>query len=201
VPAQPPDSTAAIRPDLSRFDNRSYHPGRNRLWQAAWFFLGLPLLRCTMLPSSAVRRGLLRLFGARIGKGVVIKPGVRVKYPWRLDIGDFTWIGEDCWIDNLDQVTIGDNACLSQGVYLCTGNHDWKDPAFALRTAPIRIGAGAWVAARASLAPGVSVGECAIAGFGAVVTREIPPFEIHAGNPAKPVANRATAGFASSRPV
>lgn len=180
----PQPETRGGRPDLSAFDNRTYSPGRSLFWQAAWFFFGLPALRCTVMPSSAARRVLLRLFGAQIGNGVVIKPGARVKYPWRLSVGEHAWIGEDCWIDNLDQVTIGRSACLSQGVYLCTGNHDWKDPAFALRTAPIHIGEGAWIAARASLAPGSEIGECAIVGFGAVVSGAVGAYEIVAGNPA-----------------
>src|SRR4051794_36257417 len=130
--------------DLSTFDNSWYNPGRGRIIASMWFFFGLPIIRSSINPSSSVRRSLLRLFGARIGPGVVIKPGVRVKYPWRLTIGADSWIGEDCWIDNLEQVTIGSSACLSQGAYLCTGNHDWSDSAFGLMTKPITIGDGAW---------------------------------------------------------
>ncbi|MGD0199892.1 MAG: WcaF family extracellular polysaccharide biosynthesis acetyltransferase [Bryobacteraceae bacterium] len=170
---------------LSDFRNDWYQPGRPRVVQAAWFFLGLPLLRCPLLPFSRPRRGLLRLFGAKVGKGVVIKPGVRVKYPWLLSIGDYSWIGEDAWIDNLGQISIGSNVCISQGAYLCTGNHDWSDPAFALRVRPIVISDGAWVAARAVVCPGVTLAECAVAAAGSVVTRDIPAFEIHAGNPAR----------------
>src|SRR5215831_12221797 len=109
--------------DLSKYKH-SYHPGRPWIVCAAWFLVGLPLLRCSVLPSSGLRRWLLRLFGAEIGEGAVIKPGVRVKYPWLLRIGRHCWIGEDCWIDNLAQVSLGSNVCLSQGAYLCTGSHD-----------------------------------------------------------------------------
>jgi putative colanic acid biosynthesis acetyltransferase WcaF len=94
---------------------------------------------------------------------VIIKPGVRVKYPWRLSIGDNSWLGEDCWIDNLAQVSIGANACISQGAYLCTGNHDWSDPAFGLVVKSIVVGDAAWIAAKALIAPGVSLGEGAVA--------------------------------------
>jgi putative colanic acid biosynthesis acetyltransferase WcaF len=170
---------------LSTFDNSWYSPGRGRVIAALWFFIGLPLIRSSINPSSSFRRFLLRLFGAQIGSGVIIKPGVRVKYPWRLKIGAHSWIGEDCWIDNLDQVTIGSNACLSQGVYLCTGNHDWSDPAFGLMIKPITVGDGAWVGAMSVIGPGVMVGACAVALVGSVVTSTVPPFEMHSGVPAR----------------
>ncbi|MBL8227481.1 MAG: colanic acid biosynthesis acetyltransferase WcaF [Bryobacterales bacterium] len=176
--------------DLSTFDNRWYQPGRSRWIQAAWFFFGLPLLRCAMLPSAGLRVFLLRAFGATIGRGVVIKPGVRVKYPWKLTVGDNTWIGEDAWIDNLAEVRLGANVCISQGAYFCTGNHDWTDPAFGLMAKPITVGDGGWVAARALICPGVTIAEGAIAAAGSVISRDIPAWEIHAGNPAVFVARR-----------
>jgi putative colanic acid biosynthesis acetyltransferase WcaF len=174
----------SVKVDLSRFNNSHYETGRSFLFRTAWFFLGLPLLRCSFLPSSSLRRTVLLLFGAQIGKGAVIKPGFRVKYPWKLKAGTHCWFGEDSWIDNLATVTLGNHVCISQGVYLCTGNHDWSDPTFGLITKPINIEDGAWIAAKASVGPGVTVGRCAIAGFGAVVTANIPPYEIHNGNPA-----------------
>lgn len=176
--------------DLSRFDNSWYSPGRNFFVQVLWFCLGAPVLRCPLLPSSAIRRSLLRFFGARVGAGVIIKPGVRIKYPWRFSVGKNSWIGEDCWIDNLAQVSIAANACISQGAFLCTGNHDWSDQAFGLMARPISIGAGAWIGAKALIGPGVSVGDGAVAAAGSVVTHEVPEFEIHAGNPARFVRKR-----------
>ena len=175
---------------LNTFDNSWFQPGRSRSVQAAWFFLGNPVLRCSVIPSSGLRVWLLKRFGARIGAGAVIKPGVRVKYPWKLSIGTDCWIGEDCWIDNLAPVSIGSDVCLSQGVYLCTGNHDWSDPAFGLIVKPITIGDGAWIAAKAVVAPGVEIGECAIAAMGSVVNQNIPAREVHAGNPARIVTRR-----------
>lgn len=169
---------------LASFRNDWYRPGRSVLWQTAWFFVGLPLLRCAVLPSSSFRVSLLRLFGARVGRGVVIKPGVRVKYPWRLRIGNDCWLGEDCWLDNLADITLGDDVCISQGAYLCTGNHDWTDPAFGLIVKPIELDDASWVGARAVLAPGVRLGKGAIAAAGSVVAHSIPSWEIHAGNPA-----------------
>jgi putative colanic acid biosynthesis acetyltransferase WcaF len=178
------------QPDLSLYDNSWYSPGRNRLIAALWFVVGLPLLRLQLQPVSSLRRLLLRLFGANIGTGVVMKPGVRVKYPWHLSISANSWIGEDVWIDNLTSVSIGANVCVSQGAYICTGNHDWSDPAFGLKVKPITIEDGSWIGARALICPGVHVGRCAVAAAGSVVTRNIPDFEIHAGNPAVFVKSR-----------
>jgi putative colanic acid biosynthesis acetyltransferase WcaF len=138
-----------------------------------------------LLPFSSIRSLVLRLFGAKVGIGVVLKPGLRVKYPWFLSIGDHSWIGEDVWIDNLTKVTIGTNACISQGVYLCTGSHDWSDPAFGLLVQAITIEDGAWVGARAVICPGVTIAECAVVAAGSVVTKDVPADEIHAGNPAR----------------
>lgn len=175
---------------LRQFDNSWYQPGRSLVWQLGWFFIGLPLLRSSLIPSSSFRVWLLRLFGAGIGAGVVIKPGVRVKYPWLLTIGEDSWLGEDCWIDNLTEVRIGRNVCVSQGAYFCTGNHDWTDISFGLIVKPIVLQDGSWAGAKSVLAPGVTLGECAIASAGAVVTKDIPPYEIHAGNPAAFVKRR-----------
>ena len=169
---------------LRNFDNSWYEPGRPRWQQILWFSLGLPLLRSAFIPSSSFRVRLLRIFGASVGDGAVIKPGVRVKYPWRLSMGSDCWLGEDCWIDNLAAVRLGSDVCISQGAYLCTGNHDWSDPAFGLRTEPITLGDGAWVGACALLAPGAGLEEGAVAAAGSVVTRTIPAWEVHGGNPA-----------------
>lgn len=171
-------------PYLSSYDNSWYSPGRSFFISALWFFLGLPLLRSRLQPLSFVRCFLLRLFGASVADDVVIKPGVRVKYPWHLSIASNSWIGEEVWIDNLTSVTIGADACISQGAYLCTGNHDWSDPAFGLEVKPITVEDGSWIGARALIGPGVHLGRCAVAAAGSIVTRNIPAFEIHAGNPA-----------------
>lgn len=184
--------------DLSTFDPSTYKQGRSLLVNAAWFFFGLPLLRCPVLPSSRVRRALLRLFGAEIGRAVVLKPGVRVKYPWLLRIGDFSWIGEDCWIDNLAPVTIGSHACLSQGSYLCTGNHDWTDRAFGYRLEPIAIGDGAWVGARTVICPGVTLHTLAVVTAGSVARASVPQGEIHSGNPAVFLRHRRLKPVATS---
>ncbi|MGO9242026.1 MAG: WcaF family extracellular polysaccharide biosynthesis acetyltransferase [Bryobacteraceae bacterium] len=169
--------------NLSTFRVGEFSRGRPRWIEAAWL-CSQGVLFSTWLPGSRWRVGLLRLFGAHIGHGVVIKPGVRVKFPWRLRIGDHSWIGESAWLDDLCEISIGWNCCVSQGAYLCTGNHDWSDPSFRLILKPIVLCDGAWVGAHAIVCPGVTLGEQAVAAAGSVVTKDIPAFEIHAGNPA-----------------
>lgn len=184
-------------PGRQRLDNYTlppgFHPGAPWLMQTLWFCLGSPLLALRCVPGSAWRVQLLRRFGAQLGQGCRLKPGLRVKYPWRLFVGDHAWLGEDVWIDNLAPVFIGDQACLSQGAYLCTGNHDIRGRGFELRTAPIHVGSGAWVAAMARLAPGVSIGEDAVVGLGSVVVSDVPPASVVRGNPALLVRPRWSA--------
>lgn len=190
--------------DLSRFDNSrdsDYQVGRPLMVRVAWFLVGLPLLRSSLLPSSAMRRKLLRWFGAQIGEGAVIRPGVRVKFPWKLKLGDHCWIGEDCWIDNLAPVTLGNHVCVSQGAYLCTGSHDWSDPTFGLITRPIQVQDGAWIAARVSVGPGTVIGSHAVIGFASVVTGVVPPYEIHGGNPASFLRQRTIDAAKDARPM
>lgn len=170
---------------LSTYDYKAFDRGCGGAKRILWHLLGKPLLRCSLLPFSGYRVHLLRLFGAKIGEKVTIKPGVRVTAPWRLTIQDHCWIGEDAWIDNLGQITIENDVCLSQGVYLVTGNHDWTDPAFGIVVKPIVIRQGAWIGARATVTPGRTVGVCAIASAGSVVTKDVGDYQICSGNPAE----------------
>ena len=177
---------------LASYDNSWFNPGP--FWKrAAWYFLGEPLVACNWIPSSGMRVTLLRLFGATVGRGTVVKPRVRVKYPWFLYIGADCWIGEDCWIDNLTTVRLGNDVCLSQGVYLCTGNHHWADSAFGLIVRPIECGDGSWAGAKAILSPGAVLGRGAIASMGSVIGGTVPDFHIYAGNPARFLRERPLA--------
>ena len=165
-------------------DTTGFDRGRPRWVEAAWMLVDVLFVRST-LRGSAHRRALLSLFGVRLGSGVAVKPGVRVKFPWRLTVGDNAWIGEDAWIDNLGEVTIGANACVSQGAYLCTGSHDWPAPGFDLVVKPIAVEAGAWVGARAVVGPGVTVGEGAVLALGSTATQALEPWGVYAGVPAE----------------
>ena len=175
---------------LDRYTNGTYSPGAPLWRQVLWYFVGQPLVQAHWLPMSGVKVALLRAFGATIGQGVRIKPGVRVKFPWRLTVGDHVWIGEDAWIDNLAPVTIDSHSCVSQGVYLCTGNHDWSHPHFALGTASIHLQAGCWLGAKAVVGPGVTVEAGAILALGGVAGQSLAAMTIYAGNPAQPIKSR-----------
>lgn len=166
-----------------------WSPGAPRGLQVLWVLLGQPLLG-SELPGSGWRKALLRGFGARIGAGGRLKPRLRVKFPWRLAVGEHCWLGEAVWIDNLALVTIGDRVCISQGAYLCTGNHDFRSPGFDLQLGDITIGADAWIAARAVLAPGTKVQERAVVGLGAVASGTVAAGTVVRGNPAVAVAQR-----------
>ncbi len=174
---------------LEGYDNAWYDPGGSVAKRALWMLLVQPLFASAWL-SSPLRVRLLRWFGARVGRGVVIKPNVQVKYPWFLELGDHCWIGERVWIDNLTTVRIGPNCCVSQGAYFCTGNHDWSEPGFGLKIAPIEMGEGAWAGAKSVLLPGSVLNCYAIAAAGSVITGSVPDFEIYAGNPARFVKTR-----------
>lgn len=185
------------RPRLAGYAAPNFSRGRSGIVEAAWMLVQWSLVS-SWLPGSAHRRLLLRMFGARIGKGVVIKPGARIKFPWRLEVGDHSWLGEDVWIDNLAEVTIGADCCLSQGAYICTGSHDWSRPSFDLLTKPITICDGAWIAARAVVGPGVTVGEGAVLGLGSTATKDLEAWQIYLGVPAMPVAERRARPEAAS---
>jgi len=181
---------ARARVDLSRTSRRGYHPGRGFGVRAAWLIVEAATLLNPLLTSYRLKAAVLRAFGARIGAGVVIKPGVHVKYPWRLSVGENAWLGERAWIDNMGDVEIGANACISQGAYVCTGNHDWSDPGMGLVVAGVAIEDGAWIGAFARVAPGVRVRREAVLTLGSVATRDLEPATIYAGQPAVAVRKR-----------
>lgn len=175
---------------LDSYTVGTYSPGAPYWKQVLWYFVGSPLVESYLLPFSAFKVWTLRRFGAQIGQNVRIKPGVRVKFPWRLSIADHVWLGENTWIDNLALVTIESHVCLSQGVYLCTGNHDWNHPDFKLMTAPIHIQESSWIAAKAVIGPGVTVGRGAVLTLGSVTAHSLEEMTIYAGNPAQAVKKR-----------
>jgi putative colanic acid biosynthesis acetyltransferase WcaF len=175
---------------LDKYNNSWYNAGGNPISRIAWYFINALVLNSALLPISGLKVALLRLFGAKIGQGVVIKPCVNIKYPWRLTIGNHVWIGEEVWIDNLDQVTIGDHVCLSQGAMLLCGSHNYKDHAFGLITKPITLESGCWISAKALVAPGVTCQSHSVLSASSVATADLAAFTIYQGNPAVPKRNR-----------
>lgn len=182
-------------PDVQLLDiypNPGYAPGISWFKTLFWYLVGNFIVQSTYVPWSSVKVQTLRIFGATIGRGVRIKPGVHIKFPWQLSIGDYCWIGEKVWIDNAGLVQIGNNVCLSQGVYLCTGNHDWSDPTFKLKLGSIRILDSAWIAAGAKIGPNVIVGYGSVLTIGSVAIKSLEELTIYSGNPAVAVGKRKT---------
>jgi putative colanic acid biosynthesis acetyltransferase WcaF len=170
---------------LDLYNNDFYKPGKNVLLRALWFIINVMFFSNPLNPFSGIKVGLLRIFGAKIGRGVNIKPSVNIKYPWRLKIGDYVWIGEGVWIDNLGDVVIGDNCCISQGALLLTGNHNYKKTTFDLMVSEIILEEGVWIGAKSIVAPGAKCKSHSVLSAGALLSSEMEPYAIYAGNPAK----------------
>lgn len=158
---------------LAGFTGRGYDKGRGRMWQGLWFVVGQPMVASHLCPSR-LRVRILRAFGAQIGHGVFIRERVRVHWPWKLRVGDDCWIGVGAWILNLESVDIGPDSCLSQESFLCTGSHQRRSATFEFDNRPIHIGSRCWISARAVVLRGVSVGDNALVGAGAVVSEDVP---------------------------
>jgi putative colanic acid biosynthesis acetyltransferase WcaF len=174
---------------MTRVRNDRFDPaegldrGRPRLVEVAWYVVKWLLFLTAFPVPSGLKRAILRLFGAQIGKGVIIKPRVNIHLPWKLEVGDFCWIGEEVFILNFEPVTIGAHCCVSQRAFLCTGNHDYRQEHMPYRNAPITIEDGAWIGAQAFVAPGVEIGTEAVVAAGSVVTKAQPAKMVCAGNP------------------
>jgi len=177
--------------DLRRFRNGWFRPGRGITVRVIWYVVNSIIFHSPLVPISALKVLLLRLFGARVGLGVVIKPSVNIKFPWNIQIGDQCWIGEGVWLDSLGQISLGSNSCISQGAYICTGNHDWNDAAFGLIVKAVTISDGCWVGARSTILPGSFIESHAVICAGSVVSGLVPSYTICRGNPAVPVKERA----------
>lgn len=155
-----------------------------------WMLAGRPLFVCSFRTLFGWRRWLLRRFGATVGERVNVYPSTTVYFPWNLTVGNWSAIGEGAYIYNLGKVTIGHHVTISQHAHLCAGTHDYSDPAMPLLKPPITIGDQVWVCADAFIGPGVTVGEGAVVGARAVVTKDVEPWTVVAGNPARVVKKR-----------
>jgi putative colanic acid biosynthesis acetyltransferase WcaF len=193
-----------VNVDLSLTSNRTYRPGRGLVVRALWMFVEPLVFLNPLVTSYGLKASILRLFGAQVGEGLIIKPGVHLKYPWRLRLGRNCWLGERAWVDNMEDVRLGDNVVVSQGAYICTGNHDWSDPGMGLAPQPVVIESGAWIGAFARIGPGRHVAEESIVALGAVLLTDTEPRGIYNGNPAELVRRRIireTPGPAEREPV
>lgn len=162
----------------------------SKFTQLLWYITNIVFFKNSLNISSGLKRILLKLFGAKVGNGVVIKPSVNIKFPWKLSIGDHSWIGEHVWIDNLAKVSIGNNVCISQGAYLLTGNHNYKKTSFDLITAEIILEDGVWVGAKAIVCPGITCKTHAILTVASVASKDLDAYAIYRGNPAIKINDR-----------
>ena len=178
-----------MKTDLSKYNNSLYNPG-SLVRRILWVFINGFFFKSSWNLSSRIKLFWLRVFGAQLGSGIVIKTNVNIKYPWKLEIGNHCWIGEEVWIDNLDNVKISDNVCISQGAMLLCGNHDYSKPGFDLMLGPITIEEGAWIGAKAVVCPKVKVMSHAVLCVGSVATKNLDSFSIYQGNPAIKIKDR-----------
>ena len=170
--------------DLKEYNNDWFNPRANALKRVLWYFTNALFFTNHLFPISRLKVVLLRLFGAKVGVGVNIKPAVNIKYPWNLKIGDYTWIGEEVWIDNLVTVSIGSNCCISQGALLLCGNHNYKKDTFDLIAKPITLEDSVWIGAKSIVCPGVIVHSGSILTVGSVATHDLDSNAIYQGIPA-----------------
>lgn len=158
--------------------------GVGKVKEITWYLLKIVFFLSPMVYPVKFKLFLLRLFGAKVGKGVTIKPRVNFHMPWKLEIGDDVWIGEEAFILNFEKVTIGNNVCVSQRAFLCTGNHDYRDPSMPYRNGPITLKDGSWVGACCFVGPNVTVGVDTIITAGSIATSSLDDNGIYKGNPA-----------------
>jgi putative colanic acid biosynthesis acetyltransferase WcaF len=178
-----------IKTDLSKFTIGRYYAGP-RAKVLIWSIVNYFIFYSSIPWPITLKRFLLRLFGAKIGSNLIVKTGVRIKYPWKLTIGNNCWLGESVWIDNLEQVDIGNNVNLSQGAMLLTGNHDYTISSFPYRLGPIVLADGVWIGAKAVVCPAVVCHSHAILTVSSVANKDLEAWGIYAGNPAQFIRKR-----------
>ncbi len=180
------------RINLAQTTNGGYTPGRPIWVIGLWMLFEFLLLTNPLQISSRVRAWLLRVFGARIGEQVILRPRLRIKYPWRLSVGDRSWLGEGVWIHNQAEVAIGSDTAISQETFITTGSHAFTTN-MDLLVCPVRIGDGVWIASRCLILQGAFVGDDTVVAAGSVVTGSLPGNSVCAGTPARRIGSRFSA--------
>lgn len=183
--------TKMIKTQLKKkFDKGTFHTGASTPKMICWYLISLLFFRSGLIPFSFILVELLRLFGSSIGKEVRIKPHIHIKYPWKLKIGDYSWLA-DCYIDNLEHIFIGNHVCISQQAMLLTGNHNYKSSSFDLIAKPIRIEDGVWICANATVTAGVHAQSHSVLTAGSTATGGLMhAYHIYQGNPAVAIRKR-----------
>lgn len=183
------------------FDKKEFTVGAPLAKVYCWYLVDVICFKSGLIPFSNVLVYLLRAFGAKIGRDVRIKPGIHVRYPWKLRLGDHSWLA-DCYIDNLDFVFIGRHVCISQQAMLMTGNHDYKSRTFDLMTKPIIIEDGVWLGAKSLVTSGVRAASHAVLTAGSTAVKDLDAYIIYQGNPALRLRTRVFSNTEhESRPI
>lgn len=175
--------------DLTRAGPGNLTRTRGKFTEALWMLVEFLLVYNPLQVSSRMRGWTLRKFGARVGANVILRPRMRIKFPWNLQIGDNSWIGEGAWIHNQGLVVIEDNVVVSQEAFITTGSHDTQE-SMDLAIKPVHVRRGAWITARCIVLQGVEIGENTVVSAGSVVNSSLPPSCIYGGNPAKFIRRR-----------
>ncbi len=179
-----------VEVDYSTYDKSKHIVGASRIKFFLWYFTNVLFFINPLNPFSFLKIWLLKAFGAKVGKDVLIKPGVNIKYPWKLTVGDQSMIGERVWIDNVESVIIGRNVCLSQRVIILTGSHDYSKSSFDYSCAPIVLEDGVWIGANSLVAKGVTCYSHSMLSVNSVAERDLKQYTIYKGNPAMAVLKR-----------
>jgi len=179
-----------VKTDLLNYKTPHFKPGKNFIIRGIWYFVNVIFFINPINPFVKSKVILLRIFGAKVGKGLVIKPSVNIKYPWKLSIGNHVWIGEKVWIDNLDQVVIGDNCCISQDALLISGNHNYKKSGFDLIIGPIVLEDGVWIGAKSIVTLSTKCLSHSVLSAGSLLSSDMEAYTIYRGNPAIKIKER-----------
>ena len=174
-----------VTQQLGTYDGSEHQRGRSKLVYAIWSLVNSLVFRNSFIPIPKLKVILLKIFGSQIGNGVVIKPCVNIRYPWKLQIGDNCWIGEHVWIENLAAVTLGDNVCISQDAMIISGSHDYGRTTFNDNSEAILLENGVWIGARAVVGKGITCGKNSILSINSVAEKDLKPDSIYVGHPAR----------------
>lgn len=183
-------SGKAVIQELSSFTLPKGFRGRPGWFVQLWWLIQATFFRWSPQFMYGWRAMLLRIFGAKVGIGVIIRPTVSITYPWKVEIGDYAWIGDQAVLYSLGEIKIGAHSVVSQRSYLCAGDHDYAKTDFPIRGARIVIGEEVWVAADVFIAPGVTIGNGAVIGARSSVFEDMPHEMVCLGYPCKPIKPR-----------
>lgn len=178
-----------MKTDLSLFNNNWYQPA-SKIKILIWYVFNRIFINTYFPFPIVLKKSLLKIFGCKVGRNFFLKPKVNIKYPWFLEIHNNVWIGENVWIDNLANVIINSNVCISQGAMLLCGNHNFKKSTFDLMLGEITLEEGVWIGAQSVVCPGVTCKSHSVLAVGSIATKDLEPYSIYQGNPAQKIKER-----------